>query len=268
MTITGGSILLAAGGSVLMAIDTIEVTAELARRHGADIHEFSPISKIDVVSDPVRIMTPTGWEMFDRVVLACGGWSTKLIPHLRKEVVTRRLTSMWFNEFHDGGLAGLPPFLRSAPHYCYGIPSRDCRSIKLGLGFNNHYISGDADRFPRQLEGGELLNELKKFEWIQQEMLPVLSRRPYRTETFVENYTRSMLEYIRTHPQNSNVLIMTGFSGHGFRVSPVMGEIGCQLVVNGKSDMDVSFLEKASPFFSILDPEKGITTDNPVMTNS
>lgn len=254
-------------GAVIRPERTIEVTAELARRHGASIHEFSPISKIDVSDDPVRILTATGWQVFDRVVVSCGGWSSKLVSYIRSEVVTRRLTSMWFSGFHDNHFTGFPPFLRCAPHYCYGIPSRDRRSVKLGLGFNNHYVSGDADRFPRQLEGGDLIKELKKFEWIQQEMLPGISRRPYRIDTFVESYTRSMLEHIRPHPQNSNVLVMTGFSGHGFRVSPAIGEIGCQLVINGKSDLDISFLERASPVFSILDPEQGITTENSVMTN-
>jgi sarcosine oxidase len=55
---------------------------------------------------------------------------------------------------------------------------------------------------------------------------------------------------------------MTGFSGHGFRVAPVLGEIGRQILIDGKSDIDISFMERVKPAFSILDQELGITTHN------
>lgn len=181
--------------------------------------------------------------------------------------MTRRLTSLWFTGNDDDTLTNLPSFLRVAPSYCYGIPSHDSRSVKLGLGFNNHYATGDADSLPRTLKGEALEEQLRKFEWIRDDMLSGLSRRPYRVETYVESYTRSMMEYIRPHPENENVLIMTGFSGHGFRVAPVLGEIGCQIAIDGKSGLDISFMKRAKPVFSILDKELGLTTHNSVMTS-
>lgn len=195
-------------------------------------------------------------------MVACGGWTTQLVPHIRKEVVTKRLTSMWFTGNDDDIFRNLPPFLRVAPSYCYGIPSPDSRSVKLGLGFNDHYATGDADSLPRKLVGKDLEEQLRKFAWIRDDILPGLSHRPYRVETYVESYTRSMIEYIQPHPENENVLIMTGFSGHGFRVAPVLGKIGRQILIDGKSDIDISFMERVKPAFSILDQELGITTHN------
>lgn len=253
-------------GAVIRPERTVEVTVELARRNGAIVHEFNPVTALDVTGSTVSVLSPSGKQTFDRVVMCCGGWTSKLVPHIQDEVVTRRLTSLWFNARQDDFI-DLPPFLRTAPQYCYGIPSQDRRSIKLGLGFNDHYVTGDADTLPRQLEGAELAAELNKFEWIREGMLPWLSRRPYRVETYVESYTRSMLEYIRPHVENPNVIIMTGFSGHGFRVSPAIGEIGCQLVVDGKTSVDIGFMERASPLFSILDPKQGTTTHNSAMAS-
>lgn len=246
---------------------TVAVTAELARHNDATVHEFTPVAAIDVTGPMIEVISRVGTQKFDRVVVACGGWTTKLVPQIRNEVVTRRLTSMWFTGSDDAILTNLPPFLRVAPSYCYGIPSHDSRSVKLGLGFNDHYVTGDADSLPRQLVGKALEEQLRKFEWIRDDMLPGLSRRPYRVETCVESYTRSMIEYIRPHPENESVLIMTGFSGHGFRVAPVLGEIGCQIAIDGKSELDISFMKRAKPVFSILDQELGLTTHNSVMTS-
>ena len=38
---------------------------------------------------------------------------------------------------------------------------------------------------------------------------------------------------LTTHPQHPDVVIAAGFSGHGFKFMPVMGEIIADLVVDG-----------------------------------
>ena len=255
-------------GAVIRPERTVAVTAELARHNAAIIYEFTPVTEIDVTGPIIEVISRVGTQKFDRVVVACGGWTTQLVPHIRKEVVTKRLTSMWFTGIDDNIFRNLPPFLRVAPSYCYGIPSYDSRSVKLGLGFNDHYSTGDADSLPRKLVGEDLEEQLRKFAWIRDDILPRLSHRPYRIETYVESYTRSMIEYIQPHSENENVLIMTGFSGHGFRVAPVLGEIGCQILINGKSDLDISFMERVKPAFSILNQELGITTHNSLTASS
>src|SRR5690554_1744925 len=138
-------------GAVIRPERTVEVTAELARGNGARIHELTSVSALDLSGSRIGVLSSSGWQTYDRVVLACGGWTSKLAPHTQDEVVTRRLTSMWFSAHQDNHFIGFPPFLRAAPHYCYGIPSHDRRSVKLGLGFNDHYTTGDADSLPRHL---------------------------------------------------------------------------------------------------------------------
>ncbi|GAB3305895.1 hypothetical protein GCM10027427_35400 [Pseudoclavibacter terrae] len=160
----------------------------------------------------------------------------------------------------------MPPFLRAAPHYTYGIPTKDGRAVKLGLGFNDHFVTGDASKLPRRLEGEALENEIKKFDWIREQMLPGLAKRPYRVATYVESYTTTMFEHIKPHPENEDVLVMAGFSGHGFRVAPAVGEIGAQLIMSGKSELDIGFLDAYPKAFEILDSFEGLTTHNSVMT--
>lgn len=255
------------GGAVIRPERTVAVAAALAAQRGAHVHEFAEVKEVVSRGRGVELVLSDRTELFDRVVVACGGWTPKLLPEVREEVVAKRLTSMWFAARDEGHLEGMPPFLRTAPNYCYGIPSRDRRTMKVGLGFNDHTATGDPDSLVRHLDGEALEAQIRSFAWIQQTMFPGLHERPERVGTYVESYSRSMLEYVRLHAGDDSIVIMTGFSGHGFRVAPAMGEVGAQLVVSGSSDIDVGFLAHATPVFDILDPHSGTTTHNPVMAN-
>lgn len=255
-------------GAVIRPERTVAATADLARQRGAQVHEFDTVRQVVSRRDGVELVLNDRSERFDRAVVACGGWTPQLLPEVRDEVVAKRLTSMWFAAGDGADLEGVPPFLRTAPDYCYGIPSRDRRTVKVGLGFNDHASTGDPDALERHLSGRGLEQQIERFSWIQQTMLPSLHTRPERVGTYVESYTRSMMEHVKKHPSDDSILVMTGFSGHGFRVAPAMGEVGAQLILDGTSDVDVDFLAQSAAVFDIVDVEGGITTHNALMANA
>lgn len=250
-------------GGVIRPELTVSVTVDLAAEHGAVVHDFTRVHAVEQQGAKVRITTPDGSQVFDRVVIACGGWTTKLRPCLKDKVVVRRLTSAWFQADDDAYLEGLVPFMRTAPTYCYGIPAPGNTTVKLGLGFNDHHQVADPDTVPRTPE----TTEIEKFTWIVEDVLPGLRQRPVRMSTYIESYTRSMHDYIGFDEQLPGVLILTGFSGHGFKVCPAIGEIGAQLAVHGASDIDVTFLHDAPPVFDIVDPATGLTTHNDIVAS-
>lgn len=45
---------------------------------------------------------------------------------------------------------------------------------------------------------------------------------------------------IDTHPEQKNIIIGGGFSGHGFKYSSVIGEILSQIIADGKTSHDIS----------------------------
>ncbi len=44
------------------------------------------------------------------------------------------------------------------------------------------------------------------------------------------------------HPEHANVAIAAGFSGHGFKFAPVVGEIMADLVMDGKTILPIDML--------------------------
>ena len=257
------------GAGVISPERSICVAVEQAVRAGATAREFTTVAAVDERADGVTLRLESGESLdFDRVLVAGGGWTTKLVPELRDWIVTRRLTSAWFSGKDDGSLQGLPPFMRVAPSYCYGIPKADGKLVKLGLGFNDHLATGDPDSVPRKFGHKEAQAEIEKFSWILRDLLPNLDPNPVRLETYIESYTRSMHEFMAVAPGRSNTVVLGGFSGHGFKLAPALGEIGADLVADGSTKFDLDFLSAAKPVFSITDVHSGITTHNPVVAST
>lgn len=255
-------------GGVISPELTIASTAKLAAENGATIHEHSRIRRIESRNNGVRVHTASSFTDYDRIVVACGGWTPTLLPELKTEVVVRRLTSAWFLGRNERSLSGLPPFMQTAPTYCYGAPTLDGQSVKLGLGFNDHLNVGNPDDVSRELSGQEALAEIDRFGWIARDLLPSLMPKPIRMNTYIESYTRSMHEYIRFHPEDSNIAVLTGFSGHGFKVSPAVGEIGAQMITAGTTELDIGFLRDAPPEFNITNIDTGATSHNSLVSSN
>ena len=49
---------------------------------------------------------------------------------------------------------------------------------------------------------------------------------------------------IDRHPAHERVILCGGFSGHGFKFAPVIGEIATDLALEGASRHDIEFLSR------------------------
>jgi glycine/D-amino acid oxidase-like deaminating enzyme len=47
---------------------------------------------------------------------------------------------------------------------------------------------------------------------------------------------------VGAHPEHPNVAIAAGFSGHGFKFAPVIGEALADLAVDGRTALPIGFL--------------------------
>lgn len=225
------------GGSIRPEL-TVATVAGLAARNGATVNRFSKVRSIRDESERVTVVTDFGEHNFDRVIVTAGGWTNELLPSMKSTIVVRRVISAWFFGEKAGHLRNVVPFIRTVPNYCYGLPTTDHTAMKLGVGFENH-IPAD---FPDTVDRTVRYDELAPFEQVIERYMPGLSPYPMRTETYIESYTLDHREWIGRHPDMPNVIVMAGFSGHGFKMSPAYGEVAAQLAVDGRSELDVDFL--------------------------
>ncbi|MFC4564188.1 N-methyl-L-tryptophan oxidase [Nocardiopsis mangrovi] len=227
------------GGSIRPEL-TVAATAALAERNGATVHRSAAVREIRETPRGVAVATDAGETEFDRVVVAAGGWTSGLLPRFAPLLTVRRLISAWFFAREPGHLDRIAPFIRTVPTYCYGLPVPDRTAMKIGLGFDHHL---PADR-PDEVERIVRPEELEPFQRVVERYLPGLDPHPMRTDTYIETYTPDHREWVGAHPDMADVIVLAGFSGHGFKMCPAIGEAGAQLAVDGYSDLDIGFLRR------------------------
>jgi sarcosine oxidase len=225
---------------------TVSTAARLAQVNGAALVTDTQVTGVKETSSGAVVMTARGEHHFDRVIVTAGGWTSKLLPAFEGLVETRRLISSWHFAVDANYLTGIIPFIRTEPTYCYGIPTTDFTAMKIGLGYSSHMQVQDPDEVERIVRP----HELAPFQDKISRYLPGLDLNPMRTETYLETYTPSRHEWIGEHPGMDNVIVMSGFSGHGFKMCTAIGEIGANLVLGESSPVDIDFLRKASPLES------------------
>ncbi|SFB05097.1 sarcosine oxidase [Amycolatopsis marina] len=230
------------GGAIRPEL-TVAAAADMARRRGATVHTDARVQGIESRRGRVVVVTESGEQVFDRVVVAAGGWTPGLIPALAPTLMVRRLTSAWYFGRKPDYLDSIVPFIRTVPTYCYGLPVPDRTAMKVGLGFENHLAVDDPDTVPRVLRP----EELAPFTAMVERYLPGLQRHPMRTETYIETYTEDRHEWIGELRELPGVIALAGFSGHGFKMCPAIGEIGAELAIDGATTLDIGFLRGGTP---------------------
>lgn len=217
---------------------TVATAARLAQANGASVVTNTPVVSVRGTSTGAVVATAGAQHHFDRVVVTAGGWTAKLLPTFDSLVETRRLISSWHFGIDANYLPGIIPFIRTEPTYCYGIPTPDFTAMKIGLGYSQHLEVEDPDEVERVVRPEELAPFQEKIS----RYVPGLDLHPMRTETYLETYTPTRREWIGKHPEMDNVIVMSGFSGHGFKMCTAIGEIGANLVLDEPAQVDLSFL--------------------------
>jgi sarcosine oxidase len=222
---------------------TIQTAARRAEQLGAVIHRYTPVREIVPVANGVEIRTDTGSERFDAAVVTPGPWVNDLLPDLPWEVDVRRVISAWFMSTAPDAWFGQerPAFIRTSPTHCYGLPSPDGVSVKLGLSQALHRLADD----PNQLDRTVQPQELEIYRDLIGRYLPDLCPDPTRLAVYMEGYTESSRPLVGPLPGNENVILLAGFSGHGFKLSPAFGDIAADLALNGSSSQPIDFISTA-----------------------
>jgi sarcosine oxidase len=201
---------------------------------------------------PVRELTPTatGWRLraaesvftIDHIVLCPGPWAPAFAELAGFPVQARLLTAAWFAardvRLHQPDR--LPIAIRrhrDAGFSCF--PALDGVSVKI----LPHHLSFPSLDSPLELPRGRDVEWVRAAAAAVDRLLPGLVPSPIRVATYAEGFTPDDHPIVGPLPGVDNATVLTGFSGHGFKLSPVYGEIAAELVLNGKSNDPINELK-------------------------
>lgn len=172
------------------------------------------------------------------VVVTAGAWLAELTA--RPWLQVQRNVQYWFAP-HNSAFSGdrFPAFFlerASLPAPLYGVPDFG-EGLKAALhAYGETTRASGLRREVLETEIDEMRSTLRTF-------LPEASGTCVRTKACMYALTPDRHFAIGQDSQEERVIVACGFSGHGYKFAPVIGEVLAELVVEGRSTLDIGFLD-------------------------
>lgn len=229
----------------LFVEECVRAHCDEAVRHGAELHADEPVLNWTANGTGVEVRTTKGTYIANKLAIAAGSWATHLLEDLGIPLSIMRQVQLWFGFTRPELVTKdrMPMYLAQTPlgHF-YGIPAiapwgqktaRHYGAPELASPDQVDWTVNDADETP-----------VREF---LQTYLPGVDGP--RTHGQVCQYTLTPDRHfvIDVHPRYPQVCFAAGFSGHGFKFAPVVGEILADFAESGRTRHDVQ-LFRASRF--------------------
>ncbi len=223
--------------------DAVAAQLTLAARAGADLRYGVRVNGWSADRDGVRVETDAGTLSADRLVICPGAWAPAVLADLGVPFVVERQLQHWWQPSGDPGRFGtgeLPIWIWESTDGVqgYGFPAND-QGVKTAFFRAGGPTS--ADSVDRVIHDDEVA---AMHDWLAARV-PDLPDRWLAGKSCL--YTNSPDEHfvIGRHPDHERVAVACGFSGHGFKFSPVVGEILADLALAGRTEHPIDLFDPA-----------------------
>jgi len=210
-----------------------------AKELGAQVHRHSKIESIETNNAGVIIHTKSGEEYsVGKVIIATGAWTGKLMPNLKKETSINRIKMTWFPPKNrmDFNQEKFPVFIRKTDDVeLYGVPSLDGTTVKVSFTYKHDYVK-DPDFLNRSVD----LEHLPNINYYIEKFFPGLYPDPVRISAYMDLYTPDKHPILGEVSELKNTIIVSGFSGHGFKMSPIIGKMAADIALDGKTNFPIN----------------------------
>ena len=212
-----------------------------ARTAGASVAVESVRSwSADAMS--VHVKTNVNEYRASRLIVTAGAWTRQVLADLHVDLTVLRKPQFW-HRVETPVWRDVPAFFFETPTGCfYGFPSRDGESIKVA-----EHTGGDVVSEPTGLDRSLLPGEATSVEaFVKRTTTGVV---PVADRYSICMYTMSPDGhfFVDRHPQFPHVVLGAGFSGHGFKFTPVIGQALADLAVDGSTSLPIDFLQLDRP---------------------
>lgn len=212
-----------------------------AEKHGAKIYRNSKIRNIQGSNEKTIITTNENKFAFDQVIVSAGSWVKELLPEYKEIIEPRRIIMSWFipKDLSQFQKDNFPTFARTTDKFdFFGTPTLDQSMIKIALVGSDEPITS-----PDSLENNISVNEVTDQIEIVESYFNDINPDPVRLSAHMDAYTPDEHALVGRLNDQSSVIVMSGYSGHGFKLAPVMGEIASELVLNNQTKHSIQHMD-------------------------
>lgn len=225
-------------GGVLRADKALRAFQTLFVKYGGELRDGEEVTGI-LPGSEVTIVTSQGEYRARKVVLTLGPWAPKFLPKLGINLPLKTVLTLvlYWKEKNKGEFSAdrFPTYKNVRENVeVYALPS---------LEYPGHvrvcYHDGpETDPDSRDMaDTGRILSTMKSYV---REHLPSLQDTPSIVEPCMYTNTPDLQFVLDRHPSHRNIILGVGFSGHGFKLAPVVGKILCELAMDKTPSYDLT----------------------------
>lgn len=220
---------------------TIRAHLDAARERGAEMRFDTAMQAWHSDAQGVTLDLSDGTSARARsLVLTLGPWFAAALREAGIPLDVQRNVQVWFTPASAAYDARVfPAFLierESLPAPLYGFPDFGDGVKAAFHGFGTLTVPGDLKRDISPASDVEPLSRALE-AW-----MPGAAAHYREGKACMYALTPDRHFVIDRHPREEHVVLCGGFSGHGFKFAPVVGEIAAQLALDGGTPYEIGFL--------------------------
>jgi sarcosine oxidase len=218
--------------------------ARAAEEMGAKLHRYTPIRDIQFGADGATVYTDTQEWRVRKLVVTLGPWTRHLLPETADNHKLVRIVIAWYRTLNDAMFQPelFPVLLRlSRDLDICAWPIIDGGLVKVARN-GSHDVFEDAAKLDRNVNPEWFV----RWRRMIRTYLPGVIPDPVRIGAYMDSWTESGNAVVDLHPACSNLVTLYGFSGHGFKLSPIFGEMAARLALEEKTEFDTTIFKSPS----------------------
>jgi sarcosine oxidase len=213
----------------------------IASRAGADVRTNTRVQDWSWTGTDFVLQTSDGAFVARRLIVTAGAWVSRVLADLQLPLSVLRKVLVWVDPVHDQPL----PVFASESHFFYGFPNVGGRGVKLAIHWTGGAPAADLENPVTEATA----DEIRPVVEAAAELMPTLTgrlpdalERVIRSKTCLYTMTPDEHFIVDRHPGLPGLIIAAGFSGHGFKFAPAIGEALADLAMNGTTTAPIGFL--------------------------
>lgn len=219
----------------LLPEECIRAHLQLAARAGAELHFEEKV--LQWSSSSGRVVVRTARDSFEasHLILTAGPWASEILRVKLPLRVTRQVMA-WFAP--RGGVAPFAPDLfpvflmeNAGDVPSYGFPAVDGHAGGMKAAIHG----SDEICTPATVDRAIRVADIDRIRRLLTPRIPALDGDLLRAQTCLYTTTPDENFILGAHPRAENCTIACGFSGHGFKFAPVVGEVLADLATTGRT---------------------------------
>lgn len=221
---------------------TVQAHLDLAEHAGATLRFGEEVTGWTATADGVRVTTAAGTYLAGQLVICPGAWAPQLLAEFGIPITVERQVLYWLDPV--GGTEPFvdhPIFIAENERFeqIYGFPAIDGPHGGVKVAFFRKGVECTPDTIDRVVHE----REIREMRDEAARLLPALDGPCVHSATCMYSNTPDQHFVIARHPDSVNVTVACGFSGHGFKFVPVVGEILADLATTGATDHPIGLFD-------------------------